>query len=349
MLRISYRTKRFFQKVAIFLLAVVLLAVAAGFIWVIWLERYVVYSKDGAVFNFNLDLESDRGIVATKPINRDPIDIHYNDGVDKVDTSFDLAQLSGFYADTAYLRGGMAEVRKLVESLPAGTPVMIDMKNISGYFHYTTHVGGSPSGSVDITAMDDLVDWLDNSGLYTIARIPAFQEYHYFSGDRNLSHGLATSKGYLYFDKERTYWMNPASKGTIAYLIQIINELKALGFNEVVLDGFQFPNTKDVVFGGDKAEALASCASQLVAACGSDSFAISFSVESPTFVLPEGRCRMYLENVDASKAKSQAEKSGMDEETVKINLVFLTETQDTRFNTYSVLRPLSSAHFDTEQ
>lgn len=349
MLRISYRTKRFFQRLAIFLLALVLLAVAAGFIWVIWLERYVVYSKDGAVFNFDLDLEADRGIIATKPINKDPIDIYYNDGVDKVDTSFELAQLSGFYADTAYLRNGMAEVRKQVESLPAGTPVMIDMKNISGYFHYSTNVGGNTSGSVDIPAMDELVDWLDSSGLYAIARIPAFQEYNYFSGDKNLSHGLATSKGYLYFDKERTYWMNPASKGTVAYLIQIINELKALGFDEVVLDGFQFPNTKDVVFSGDKAEALASCASQIVTACGSDSFTISFSVESPTFVLPEGRCRIYLENVDASKVKSTAEKSGMDEETVKINLVFLTETQDTRFNAYSVLRPLSSAHFDTQQ
>ena len=58
---------------------------------------------------------------------------------------------------------------------------------------------------------------------------------------------------------------------------------------------------------------------------------------------------MYLENVDASKIKTQAEKTGMDEETIKINLVFLTETQDTRFNAYSVLRPLSSAHFDDAQ
>lgn len=345
---IPYRTRRFLQKLAIFLLALVLLAVAAGLIWVIWLERYVVYSRDGAVFNFELDLEADRGVIATKPIDSDPIDIYYNDGVDRVDTSFELAQLSGFYADTAYLRDGMAEVRRQAESLPAGTPVMIDMKNISGYFHYSTNVGGSTSGSVDITAMDNLVDWLDTSGLYTIARIPAFQEYHYFSGDRNLSHGLATSKGYLYFDNERTYWMNPASSGTIAYLIQIINELKALGFDEVVLDGFQFPNTNDVVFKGDKAEALASCADQLVAACGSDSFTISFSVESPTFVLPEGRCRIYLEDVDASKAKSTAEKADMGED-VNIKLVFLTETQDTRFNEYSVLRPLSSAHFNNEE
>ena len=343
---IPYRTRRFLQRLAIVALVLVLLAVAAGFVWVIWLERYVVYSREGAVFNFDLDLEADLGIVATKPVGDDPIEIYYNDGVAKVDTSFELAQLSGFYADTEYLRKGMAEVRKQVESLPAGTPIMIDMKNISGYFHYSTNVGDGLSGSVDINAMDELIDWLDTSGLYTIARIPAFQDYYYFNGDRNLSHGLSTSRGYLYFDSERTYWLNPGSNGTISYLIQIINELKALGFDEVVLDGFQFPNTKEIVFNGDKAETLASCASQLVAACASDSFAVSFSVESPTFVLPEGRCRLYLENVDASKAKSQAEKSGMDEEAVKINLVFLTETQDTRFNAYSVLRPLSSAHFN---
>lgn len=344
---IPYRTRRFLQRLAIVLLVMVLLVVAAGFIWVIWLERYVVYSRDGAVFNFELDLDADRGIIATKPIDNNPIDIYYNDGVDKVDTSFELAQLAGFYADTAYLREGMAEVRRQVETLPAGTPVMIDMKNISGYFHYSTNVGDATSGSVDILAMDDLIDYLNSSSLYTIARIPAFQEYHYFNGDRNLSHGLSTSKGYLYFDNERTYWLNPASNGTISYLIQIINELKALGFDEVVLDGFQFPNTSNVVFSGNKTETLANCARQLVDACATDSFAVSFSVESSTFVLPEGRCRMYLENVEASKAKSQAEKSGIED--VTINLVFLTETQDTRFNAYSVLRPLSSAHFDNPQ
>ena len=53
---------------------------------------------------------------------------------------------------------------------------------------------------------------------------------------------------------------------------------------------------------------------------------------------------MYLTNLDAGKIKDAVATANMEDPMTY--LVFVTETLDTRFNDYSVMRPLSSAHFD---
>jgi hypothetical protein len=49
-----------------------------------------------------------------------------------------------------------------------------------------------------------------------------------------------------------------------------------------------------------------------------------------------------VENATATEAAAIARDSGIAD--TAINLVFLTENHDTRFDVYSVLRPLSAAH-----
>ena len=57
--------------------------------------------------------------------------------------------------------------------------------------------------------------------------------------------------------------------------------------------------------------------------------------------MPEGRTRVYKTGVDAIEAKNIAEASGVED--VVTRLVFITDLYDTRFDEYSVLRPLSFA------
>ncbi len=346
-MKLSYRTRRFLQRLSIGLLILVLLAIAAWMVWIIWLDRYVVYSRDGATLNFSLSAEDISGEVAVRPTQGETVPIFFNDGEDAIVTTTELTQVVGYYADTEALRKSVSEVRRQIDTLPEGMAVMLDLKNISGYFHYSTKVGDGISSSVDVGAVDDLIQYLKTKRLYTIARIPAFQEYHYFmggGGNRNLSHGLATKRGYLWVDNQRCYWMSPSSNGTLTYLIQIINELKELGFDEVVLDGFQFPDTKDIAYSGNRTEALETAAKKLVESCASESFALSFTPTSVNFKLPEGRCRMYLKNLDAGKIKDTVEACQLEDKLTY--LVFVTDTNDTRFNDYSVIRNISSAHYD---
>ena len=156
-----------------------------------------------------------------------------------------------------------------------------------------------------------------------------------------MSDGLPTKGGYLWADADYCYWLNPGSEGTLTWLSQIVTELKELGFDEVVFDEFRFPDTEKIVFKGDKTEALVKAAQTLVTACATDSFAVSF-VQERDFKLPEGRSRLYVPDATAAEVGSIVSQAQVTDPA--LNLVFLTEVHDTRFEVSSVLRPLDAAH-----
>ena len=188
--------------------------------------------------------------------------------------------------------------------------------------------------------MDSLISYLTTNGYYVIARLPALRDYYH--GLNNVPHGLPTAGGYLWMDDDYCYWLNPSNQGTQTYLIQIVNELKGLGFDEVVFYDFYFPQTSSIVFNGDKSLAIADTAKLLVDTCSTERFAVSFTGQTASFPLPEGRSRLYLQDVAAADAASMAMQSGIAD--TAVNLVFITDVHDTRFNTFGVLRPLDAAH-----
>ena len=109
----------------------------------------------------------------------------------------------------------------------------------------------------------------------------------------------------------------------------------------MVFDNFTFPPTTDLKFSGDRAQALNTAAQTLVTTCADGRFAVSFIAGAEGFVCPEGRARLYMTDMAAAQAEAVAQASGLADPT--ISLVFLTQNHDTRFNDYSVLRPLDSA------
>ena len=107
----------------------------------------------------------------------------------------------------------------------------------------------------------------------------------------------------------------------------------------MVLTEFRFPNTNQITFNGDQAEALVNAASTIMTTCANDTFAVSFLTDDSTFRVPEGRSRLYLENISAKTVDAVAA-------TVQVpntiaNLVFVTTTNDTRFDAYSSLKPIT--------
>ena len=340
---LSYRTRRRLSYFGIGALIFLLIAVMVWMVWIIWLDRYVVYTRDGAQLRFDIDVGQFSGIEAAPPEPGETISIYYNEGNSALDPDNELTKLAGYYADTEALRESVDQVRAQIETLPPGTAVMLDMKNISGYFHYSTTVGGSTSESVDIEAMDELIEYLHRSSLYTIARIPAFRDYHY--GLNNVPFGLSLPSGIgLWMDDSGCYWLNPESDGALNYLIQIVNELKGLGFNEVVFSDFCFPDTQKIAYSGDRTAAINKAAEDIATICSSDSFCVSFTVTDPYFKLPEHRCRLYRTGVAAANVEYVAQSSGVAD--TAVNLVFVTQTNDTRYDEYGTMRPLDTAHFE---
>ena len=337
---IPFRTRQTIKRIALALLVLLVVVGVILFFWYTWLQRFVVYTADnGAVLDFSLSLEYPEGQQAIPPTDAPPVSIYYNEGENALITNKELVQLQGYYIDEEALKD-IDEVRASLASLDRGTPIMMDVKSIYGNFFYSSMVSQQRNKDLDITAVDELISYLVNNGFYVIARLPALRDYHH--GLNNVPHGLPTAGGYLWMDDDYCYWLNPASQGTQTYLIQIVNELKSLGFHEAVFYDFYFPETSSIVFKADKAQAIADTAKLLVDACATDSFAVSFTGQSADFPLPEGRSRLYLQNVAAASANAIAAQTGIAD--TAVNLVFMTDVHDTRFDAYSVLRPLSAAH-----
>lgn len=343
-MNIPYRTRSLLKRIGIVSLAVLLALSLVLFFWFVWLQRFVIYTRsDGAVVDLNAPQDWGAGQLAVPPETQEQIPIFYNEGENALNVSRELTQIVGYYADQAALEKDLDGVLAQAKALPKGTPVMLDIKNAKGAFFYSSSAGEERNAKIDTAQMDELIKTLDKNGNYLIARLPALRDY-YYAVDHTRD-GLPTSKGYLWVDRANGgyyYWLNPAKEGTQAFLLQIISELKNLGFDEVVLDQFQFPDTKEIVFSGDKAEELNKAAQTLVQVGSTETFTVSFVGSSGDLTLPEGRTRLYMQGVNAANAATVAENSGIKD--LALRLVFLTEVHDTRFDAYSVLRPLEAAH-----
>ncbi len=336
---IPYRVRRTAKRLSIAVMAVLLIVALVLLCWLLWLNRYVVYTRDGVRLDFSLSLKFPEGQLAQPPEPGETVDIYYNEGENEVEPeSTELTQLAGVYITGEMLASDFSAVESQLRKLPAGTPVMVDVKNIRGDFYYSSTLGKN-SQSIDPASMDALIATARQKDLYLIARAASLRDYWF--GLENVNCGIFNpNRMSLWMDADRCYWLNPNTEGTLTYLVQIITELRSLGFDEVVLSDFRFPDTDAIYFEGDRDEAINATAKSLVNICSTDTFAVSFANNSETFALPEGRSRLFLENISAADAALLAQQSGLADPNIR--LVFLTDLMDTRFEEYGVLRPIKT-------
>lgn len=337
---IPYRHKRTLKRVGTLLAALLLVFSVTWLCWVVWLQRYVVYTDKGAELNFSLSSYEISGKEAVPPKAEQNISIFYNEGADAIDTVKEMAQLNGYYITSDMFQQDLDYVMLQVERFPSGTPVMIDMKGAFGSFFYKSNLSDAVvSASTDIEQVSKLITRLHTKGFYTIARISAFRDRSF--GETHVSSGLyMLNRRGLWMDGEGMYWLDPTNATTTSWITSQVLELKELGFDEVLLDNFCFPNSENYIFNGDKPAALQSAAATLISTCGSSKFVLSFLADT-AFTLPEGRCRLYLKDVSAAGIAQAASQVELEEP--EIRLVFLAESGDTRYEKYSVLRSIHVA------
>lgn len=338
---IPYRTQQNLKRLLLALLVLAVVGTLVWLMWMVWLQRFVVYTRqEGAVLDFSVQELDINGAQAVPPEDSLEVTIHYNEGEDMVNVSTEMTQMNGYYVTDKAVYEDPAGTWERIQALEPGTAVMLDVKSIYGNFYYSTTTGRPISDSADVDGVDQLFADLRGSSYYTIARVPALRDREY--GLDNTRSGLPTSGGYLWMDEDGCYWLNPAKEDTVTYLMKIATELRELGFDEVVFEDFYFPETKKIVFKSDKKEALATAAQSLVTACATDAFTVSF-VTDGTWTVPSGRTRVYREDInDPAQIPEVTQNLVLTDPAIR--LVFITENMDTRFETYSVLRPISVAH-----
>ena len=342
-MRLSYRTKRRLRSLSILAAIGLMLFIIAWFCSVVFLERYVVYTRDGAMLDLSISANEIIGEKVTPPSGGTNISIFYNEGDDAINMSDELQQVDGYYIDINALKTNIAECWDLLEPLNANTPILIDLKGGYGSAYYSSTLPGIiTSSEVSVASVDEMIGFMNEKNFYTIARISALRDYNY--GLNHVSSGLmhVNGKG-LWPDEGHCYWLDPTKDDTINWLTSIIKEIKNMGFDEVVLTDFRFPDTDMIRFNGDKTEALVTAANKLIAACADKDFAVSFEVPNYDFPMPEGRTRMYIQKVSATNVSMVATKVSEVMADPTIRLVFIAETNDTRFNAYGCMRPITSS------
>ena len=340
-MRIPYRTQRKIKRAGLALLIIAMIALIIWFCSVIFLERYVVYTREGAHLDFSVSPDDIRGEVASPPVGQLNVSIYYNEGENAMNSNAVLRKLEGYYIDAEAMNKNMTGVWDALKIIPKETPIMIELKGPNGLFYYNSTLADAvKANNISTDAVGELIKELHKKGYYTIAKVSAFRDYNY--GLNHVSQGLPViGTPYLWPDAGNCYWLQPDNEAVLSWIATFVKEIKELGFNEVLLSEFQYPLTDKVTVPENKDEILAASAKKLLEACGDETFTISFGVADSTFPLPEGRCRAFLENVDARNVAAQLEKTKIPEPSIK--LVFVAKTNDTRYGQGSVLRPISAA------
>jgi len=341
-MNIPYRTRRMLNHIGIVAMIAFLILAVTWLCWVVWLERYIVYTRDGAVLDLDVSANSLSGEVAEPPVaDGSRVSIYYNEGEDAIETSNALTQLDGYFISAEALTSDIAGSWEALDHLSSGTAVLIDLKGGYGSFYYSSNLPGAiASASVSTASVDEIIKDMQEKGFYTIARISAFRDYEY--GRKNVANGLmhVNRKG-LWPDEGGCYWLDPTQPAVLNWVSSMVNELKELGFDEVVLADFRFPAGESYIFNGDKDAALQQAAATIYSNCAAPNFTLSFSITNTAFTLPAGRCRVYMEGVSAENVAARTALLSIEEP--QIRLVFIAETNDTRYNEYGVLRPIDAA------
>lgn len=336
----SYRNKRTLRRAGRIALGVVLGVLALFICRVIYLERYVTYTADGA----KLDYEQKLSRTDIDPETLDPEQFPFETILDETESSDDAnattAQFQGVYITTTMMATDLDAVLEAVDALDEETTaVMIDAKSIFGFYYYSTELAGAETADADIEAVDKLISRLTaKEGLTVIARVPAFCDPEYAL--KHQDDALPLYTGALWTDENNCYWLNPYKNDVQGYLVSIAIELSRRGFDEVLFDGFYFPSDDRIAWKSDitREDAVLDAALNISDNLYGYDIGVSFGSESEA--IAKYATRMYVTTEDPTRVSELREALGETLSDLSAQLVFLTASRDTRFEECSVLRPL---------
>ncbi len=339
----SYRNKLRLRSLAITLLIAlaILLALAAGII--LYLQRYIVYTPDGAHLDFSSrpgagtanDVPGNPNFDVEQITPRPDAEIEVNEAPEHADSAA-FSRISGVYV-TADMLSDPAAVLASLSQTTEPTAVLLDVKSIYGNYYYSSAIGGAEASAlVDPSAVDHLISTLaGQDNLYLIARFPAFRDSAFALA--NQACGLPLSSGALWMDSDSCYWLDPSDDKVVAHLESMVLELQSMGFDEVVLEDFYFPDSANIVYEGDRSTAAADAAARLAANLQNEPIVLSIATSDPA--LAPYAARVYVTEADGARVQSIAQAFGAVYSPLEEHLVFVTDSRDTRFSRYGLLRP----------
>ena len=323
-------------------LAVLLAAALLLLCRFLYLSRYVVYSGNEAYLDFDRTLSATRDPKQTQNPDDFPFTtLIASQSPDEPQTQ-QRSKIQGYYITTNMLSDGVDAVRAALDAANDYDAVMIDVKSVFGNYYYRSKLSGAQiATSADIDAVEALIRELTaRTDLTVIARVPAFSEPNYAFAHQNQA--LALYSGALWMDEKRCYWLDPSDASVQSFLASIALELQDLGFDEVLFDQFYFPSSDAINWSSDlgltRQTAVQNAAEGIRAALEGSSIRVDFVSDDPAVAAQADR--IAVANEDAAAVESTAAAFADVLTDPSSQLLFLTSSRDTRYENYSVLRPL---------
>ena len=335
----SYRNKRLLKKTLLIALAVVLGLLALIACRFIYLGRFVTYDSTGAHLDYNQHLTAERTPEPAQPDEDFSFDTVL-DASEEEDASAQSSKLTGYYITTTMLVNDIDQVRAALAQTDDYNAIMIDVKSIFGSFYYSSAITGAAKATVlDIKQVDQLIAELaQKKGVTLIARVPAFSDPEYAL--KHQSQALPLYNGALWTDEYNCYWLNPYSNDVQGYLTSIALELSGLGFDEVLFDNFYFPDSDRISWTGSvtKQEAILDAADNLSANLLNQPLRLDLGTSDPEVAAYAGRVFITTNNASQIESDVTALSDALSDTASQI--VYITDSRDTRFDACGAMRPL---------
>lgn len=336
----SLRNKRLLRRILLIVLAVLLTAALLLVCRFVYLSRYVVYANGKAYLDFDRQLSATREPQQSASADEFPFTTLIASQEETSTESSARTQIQGYYITTNMLSDGVNAVRAALDAANDYNAVMIDVKSVFGNYYYHSSLSGAETAtSADIDAVEALIRELTaRSDLTVIARVPAFSEPNYAFAHQNQA--LSLYSGALWMDERRCYWLDPSDSAVQGFLASIALELQDLGFDEVLFDDFYFPDSDAINWNGGVSRQLAvqDAAAGIRSLLQGSRIRLDFGSDDPQVAASSDR--IMTANEDAATVDATAAALSETLSDPASQLVFLTASRDTRYEAYSVLRPL---------
>lgn len=145
------------------------------------------------------------------------------------------------------------------------------VKRTTGGITYATSAETPPGVVVETGRPLDCLKTLLGSGRHTVGHIVCFRDSAYSRAVPDAA--LLRQDGWLWYDDGGQSWLDPTSPQVLQYITALVKECGELGFKEVLLDQFCYPEGDTSAIDGlpqDKAQVLTDFAEKLRAALPED-------------------------------------------------------------------------------
>ena len=216
-------------------LIVVLVLVLLGAVGYLVVQNYLVYDEAGQV---HLELpfgRRDQEEESEKPPVED-VDI------DRLEPESKLTPVTALHAvrlpDDCLWWGADYILEKL-----APEDMVLAVKRENGGITFDAQVSVPQNVIVEQGRPLDCLQQLLSAGRHTVGRICCFADSAYARGLPETA--LVQADGSLWYDGSGGAWLDPTNPDVLRYLTALAGKCAELGFNEVLLDWFCYPDTGD--------------------------------------------------------------------------------------------------------